>query len=69
MTFFVTRKYDPPVLLRRTDDGAGLIDEAFGAGRWQPTKIVVDYMFGEDDYVEPVTEQQARELVPAAFGG
>jgi hypothetical protein len=51
---FVSTKYNPPLRLRRTTSDAGILDEAFIDGAWRPTKIIVDYMFGHDDYVEPI---------------
>jgi hypothetical protein len=64
-TFFVCQPPTPPLLLRRT--GAAT-DEAFLHGTWQPTKIIIDFMFGHEDNVTgPISEQDARALVPAAF--
>lgn len=65
--FFVSTQPDPPLLLRRVTTDGGLVDEAFLDGAWTPTKIVVDYMFGNDDFVEAITAARARELEPAAF--
>lgn len=66
--FFVCEPPKPPLLLRRTDDGEGLTDEAFLDGQWRPTKIIVDFMFGHDENVTgPITEKAARAAAPAAF--
>lgn len=62
--FFVSRQPAEPLLLRRV----GVVDEAFLDGRWQPTKVIVDYMFGNDDFVETISEADARKIAPAAFG-
>lgn len=53
----------PALLLRRTDTA----DESFLNGKWQPTKLIIDYMFGHEDNVSDISEQDARKLVPAAF--
>ncbi len=55
----------PPLLLRRI----GVVDhKMFRDGVWQPTKIIIDYMFGHDDFVDEISEAEARDLEPAAFG-
>lgn len=61
--FFKSTQPAQPLLLRRT----GITDEAFLRGQWQPTKVIVDFMFGNDDFVEEISEAQARQLAPAAF--
>lgn len=45
-----------PMRLRRRHTDAGLVDEIFRGGQWQPTKRIVDHMAGNDDNVEPITE-------------
>jgi hypothetical protein len=64
---FQASMLDPPILLRRTLDDAGCHDEAFLGGTWKPTKIIIDYMFGHNDFVEDITPEQAAALEPAAF--
>ena len=64
---FQSTKADPPLLLRRTQTSAGIADEVFIGGTWQPTKIIIDYMFGHDDFVEPISARQARALAPSAL--
>lgn len=66
MPLFQSTKAEPPLLLRRTDTGAEITDEAFIDGTWTPTKVIVDYMFGHNDFVEPIDEARARELAPTA---
>ena len=61
-TYYATDA-EPQILLRRAD----YVDEAFSAGKWQPTKAIVDYMYGHDDNVDRISEQAARSLQPAAF--
>ena len=51
--FFQSTKADPPLILRRIQSDAGS-DEALVEGAWRPTKVIVDYMFGHDDFVEPI---------------
>lgn len=51
------------MLLRRR----GLVDEVWRRGAWQPTRRIVDFMFGHEDTVDPISEHAARELEPAAF--
>lgn len=50
-------------LLRRVD----YADEMFHDGKWIPTKIIIDYMFGHNDNVDTISEAQARKVEPAAF--
>lgn len=53
------------VLLRR---GSGP-DASYGrvANTWTPTTMIADYMIGDEDDVEPLTEAEARQLAPTAF--
>ncbi len=53
----------PGTLLRRAD----FVDEVFAAGKWQPTKAIVDYMFGHNNNIDTISEAEARRLKPAAF--
>ena len=57
----------PPMLLRRTDDGSTIVDEAWLDGRWQPTKIILDYVFGNNDFVEPIDRPRAVAIAPGAL--
>ncbi len=50
-------------LLRRV----GGVDRVYVDGDWQPTETIVEYMSGQEDNVEQVSEEQARKLKPAAF--
>ena len=61
--YFTSDAYHPPTLLRRVD----FVDEAFVSGVWRPTDKIIDWQFGHDDWVDEVTEDQARTLAPAAF--
>ncbi len=61
--YFVSKQFDPPTLLRRSDDG----DQAFVNGNWRSTKAIVDYEFGHNDFVDTVGEEVARQVAPAAF--
>jgi hypothetical protein len=61
--YFTSDKYTPPALLRRVDN----VDEAFVKGKWRPTPSIVDWFFGNDDFVSQVTEAEARAFAPAAF--
>jgi hypothetical protein len=61
--YFTSTAYHPKALLRRTKTA----DEAFVAGVWRPTPSIVDWLAGHDDFVEEVTEAQARAFAPEAF--
>lgn len=61
--YFTSDKFEPAAVLRRSPTG----DEAFVNGEWRPTTSIIDYMAGNDDHVDEITEAQARELAPAAF--
>jgi len=67
-TYYASSKRDPALLLRRVRD-AGIVDEAYLDGAWQPTKIIIDYMFGHNDFVDEVSEDEARQLEPEAVTG
>ena len=64
---FRDAKREPPLLLRRIAEPGSLIDEVYLDGAWRPTKIIWDYMFGHDDFVDGIGENEARALEPAAF--
>ncbi len=53
----------PQTLLRRAD----FVDEVFMNGTWQPTKAIVDFLFGHNDSAETISEVKAREIAPSAF--
>lgn len=61
--FFAWAITDPATLLRRQ----GTVDEMFRDGTWQPTTKIVDWFFGNEDLVEQISEEAARQLAPAAF--
>ena len=61
--YYTSDKFTPPALLRRAD----FVDEAFVDGRWRPTKSIVNYMAGNDDFVDDISEAEARAFAPAAF--
>lgn len=64
ITYYVCEPPTPPLLLRRSQ----FVDESFLNGQWQPTKLIVDFMFGQEDNVTgPIDEAVARVLAPAAF--
>ena len=42
-------------------------DEAFYGGHWHPTNTIGEYMIGEENNVDEVTEESARVAYPAAF--
>ena len=55
--------YTPSALLRRTKDA----DEAFVGGVWRPTTSIMNWMVGNDDFVDEITEAQARAFAPTAL--
>ena len=61
--YYVDRMPNPPLLLRRV----GYRDESFLRGEWQLTPLIIDYMFGHNDFVDEISEAQARKIAPAAF--
>lgn len=65
--YFTSDEVTPALLLRRTEEVDSIVDEVFRDGVWQPTKSIIDWMFGHDDFVDPVTEAKAREVAPEAF--
>lgn len=64
IAYYVREDLDPPLLLRR----ANYVDEVFRNGAWHPTQMIIDYMYGHNDFVEgPISEDAARALAPDAF--
>ena len=61
--YFTADDYIPAALLRRV----GQTDEAFVNGVWRPTSAIGESMVGDNDFVDEVTEAQARAFEPAAF--
>ena len=61
--YYLDAKPPRQTLLRRAD----YVDEAFVAGKWQPTKAIVDFMFGHNDWVDEISEDRARRVAPTAF--
>lgn len=66
-TYYASSKREPALLLRRIENASGTVDEAYLDGAWQPTKIITDYLFGHNDFVDEITDAQARDLEPAAI--
>ena len=61
--YFTAADYTPTALLRRT----GQTDEAFVRGVWRPTSAIGEWMVGNDDFVDEITEAQAKAFAPKAF--
>ena len=61
--YYVSTRANTLTLLRRVD----FVDEAFAGGKWQPTKEIIDYMFGHDDFIDTASEARARKVAPQAF--
>ena len=61
-TYYASSQRNPPLLLRRIHPPGRIIDEAYLNGAWQPTKNIIDFMFGHDDFVDEVSEDEARRL-------
>jgi len=60
--FYLQRRSNPPVLLRRT----GVGDEVFRGGQWLATSQIRHWDLGLEA-CELVSEDEARDVVPAAF--
>lgn len=65
--YYLDSKPEPPLLLRRVDQPGGYVDESYLHGEWTATPLIVDYEFGQNNWIDPVSEAQARKTVPAAF--
>jgi hypothetical protein len=63
VNFYLWTSPDPAVLLR---DNAGR-HHKFQLGKWHPTDKIRDHIFGPDDFVDPITEEEARARFPEAF--
>lgn len=61
--FFIWTMPEPEVLLKN-DAGRHY---QFQLGNWLPTNKINDYIFGPDDFVDSITEGEARERFPEAF--
>jgi hypothetical protein len=53
----------PPMVMRRI----GNRDEVWVGGKWQPTKAIIDWMYGHNDWLDEVTDNEARAVAPDAF--
>jgi hypothetical protein len=65
--YFQDTMRTPPLLLRSVRTDTELGEDAWLTGAWKPTKILLDYRAGENDFVEPITDAAARKLEPQAF--
>lgn len=63
MNFYIWSMPEPALLLK-DDKGKHYI---FGNGKWSPTGKINDYIFGPDDFVDPITEEESRTRFPEAF--
>jgi hypothetical protein len=61
--YFTAADYHPKALLRRTNQ----TDEAFVGGVWRPTTAIGEWMVGNDDFVDEITEVKAKAFAPTAF--
>lgn len=62
--WFVSHQYGVPILYHHVAGADVLWSKQ---GRWAPTDDIADWLVGENMYLEPVTEAEARRAVPAAF--
>lgn len=67
MTTTTTTKYFHSTATRAVYRREAGVDRVYAQGEWRPTETILDYMIGDDDDLEPVTEAQARKLDPQAF--
>ena len=42
-------------------------DKVWNGVTWAPTNVLIEWRFGHNDFVDEITEAEARELEPAAF--
>ena len=61
--YFTAADYHPKALLRRTNQ----TDEAFVGGVWRPTPAIDEANAGLNDFVDEITEAEAKAFAPAAF--
>ena len=62
MKFFIWSSTEPALLLK--DDKGHFI---FVKGKWSPTEVIKDYMYGHNDFVDAISEVEARTKFPEAF--
>ena len=62
--YFVRSMFEPGDLLRRVD----LVDQRWTGAGWEPTKAIIDWEFGHDDFVDAVTEVRRRHPDTGASG-
>lgn len=60
---FYTWSMPEPALLLKEDKGHFM----FGNGKWTPTHKLKDYLFGNDDFIDEISEAEARAKFPEAF--
>lgn len=52
-----------PALLMKSDKG----DFIFVEGQWKQTQLILDFMYGKNDFVETITQDAAKAQFPEAF--
>jgi hypothetical protein len=62
--YFTSDAYNTPKALLRSVD---FTDEVFVNGVWRPTTEIMEWMVGDNDFVDEITETQARAFKPEVF--
>lgn len=63
--YMIWTSHTPPFFLLWASETMG--EQIFSDGSWLDTKVICDYMYGHNDWVDDITEQEARGKFPAAF--
>lgn len=59
--YFFRDRYGP-TLMRRV----GGVDEVWVTDHWQPTQAIAAYMAGSDDWIDPLSADEAKRRFPEA---
>jgi hypothetical protein len=62
--YMIWTKHEPFSLLRQSHVTG---EQIFSLGKWRDTKVVCDYMFGHNDWVDEISEADAWRRFPNAF--
>mgnify|MGYP000045825814 CR=1 FL=1 len=63
VTYFEESKFKDGYLLKRCETG----DFIWLKDEWHRTQTIIDYMFGNNDFVDHISESRARFKYPEAF--
>lgn len=61
--YFLWNMPEPALIMRKTEKA----EQIFANGKWSSTEVIGEYMYGKNDFVDEITEDEAKKLYPSAF--